>query len=522
MNGERPMVKKILIAGAAVLVVLLVVGAVWVRSVFANDGVKNAVAAQVSKALGQPVTIGDIGAKIYPRVTVNLNDVGIGQPAKITVKTLSFGTDFRALLSRRIEHATVNLSGARIELPLPDFSITSGDSTPSADSSSPIEIVSIDEVALNGVEIVSGGRTLTGDVVVVPQGQGVTVRKISIGADNAKIDITGDIKDLSGPVGSLTIKAGTLNFDQLLDFVTDFAGGAGTSTASSGTGEHASDAQGSPSTMNLTVTLDAAKASMGGLTLDTLSGRANVTGDRVMLEPVSFGLFGGRYDGTLALSLGRIPDFRLKAKLTGVDMAAATAFAGSPNAVTGKMAGTIDLTGRGMDAPTVMKSARGTARVDVTDGTVKNLGLIQTVVAATSGRSDASPQGNRSRDEPFSRLGATLNVSGGSASTQDLKFESKDIMLSAAGGLKLDGSALNFQGQVQLSDELSKQAGRDLVRYTQEQGRVTVPAVITGSADHPQVAIDLTSMVKRAMTNKANEEVQKAIQKGLGGLLKKK
>jgi uncharacterized protein involved in outer membrane biogenesis len=513
------MVKKILIAVAAVLVVLLVVGAVWVRSVFANDGVKNAVAAQVAKALGQPVTIGGIGAQIYPRVTVNLNDVGIGQPAKIKVQTLSLGTDFRALLSRRIEHATVNLSGARIELPLPEFSIASGDASPAADSSSPIEIVSIDEVALNGVEIVSGGRTLTGDIVVVPQGKGVNVRKISIGADSAKIDITGDIKDLSGPVGSLTVKAGALNFDQLIDFMTDFAGGAGTMTS----GDRPSEAPPSPSAMNLAIALDAEKASMGGLTLDKLSGKANLTGDRVMLEPVGFGLFGGRYDGTLALSLGKVPDFRLKAKLTGVDMAAATAFAGSPNVVTGKMAGTIDLTGRGMDAPTVMKSARGTARVDVTDGTVKNLGLIQTVVVATSGRTDAaSSRGNGSRDEPFTRLGATLNVAGGSASTQDLKFESKDIMLSAAGGLRLDGSVLNFQGQVQLSDELTKQAGRDLVRYTQEQGRVTIPATITGSADHPQVSVDVSSMAKRALTNKANEEAQKAIQKGLGGFLKKK
>lgn len=516
------MVKKILIAVAAVLVVLLVVGAVWVRSVFANDGVKNAVAAQVSRALGQPVTIGDIGAQIYPRVTVNLTDVGIGQPAKIKVKTLSLGTDFRALLSRRIEHATVNLAGARIELPLPDFAVGSSESkpTPDAPSSSPVEIVSIDEVALNGVEIVSGGRTVTGDVVVVPQGKGVNVRKISIGAGSARIDITGDIKDLSGPVGSLTVKAGALNFDQLMDFMTDFAGGAG---ASSTSGDRGSEAAASPSTMNLAIALDADKASMGGLTLDKLSGKANLTGERVMLEPVSFGLFGGRYDGTLALSLGKVPNFRLKARLTGIDMAAATAFAGSPNAVTGKLAGTIDLSGRGMDAPSVMKSARGTARVDVTDGTVKNLGLIQSVVVATSGRADAaSPKANGSRDEPFSRLGATLNISGGSGSTQDLKFESKDIMLSAAGGLKLDGSALNFQGQVQLSDELSKQAGRDLVRYTQDQGRVTIPATITGSADQPHVAIDVTSMAKRAMTNKANEEAQKAIQKGLGGFLKKK
>ena len=50
----------------------------------------------------------------------------------------------------------------------------------------------------------------------------------------------------------------------------------------------------------------------------------------------------------------------------------------------------------------------------------------------------------------------------------------------------------------------------------------SIPATITGSADHPQVAIDVSSMAKRAVTNKANEEAQKAISKGLSGFLKKK
>ena len=88
--------------------------------------------------------------------------------------------------------------------------------------------------------------------------------------------------------------------------------------------------------------------------------------------------------------------------------------------------------------------------------------------------------------------------------------------------MKLDGTAINLQGQVQLSDELSKQAGSDLVRYTQDQGKVTLPATITGSADSPQVRIDVGSMARRAVTNKANEEAQKAITKGLGGFFKKK
>ncbi len=133
----------------------------------------------------------------------------------------------------------------------------------------------------------------------------------------------------------------------------------------------------------------------------------------------------------------------------------------------------------------------------------------------------ANQMAGHSRDEPFSRLGATLTVAGGSASTQDLRLESKDLLLAAAGAVRLDGSAVNLLGQVQLSEALSQQAGRDLVRYTQEQGRVTLPATITGPAGHLQVHIDVAAMAKRAITNRASEEVQKALKNGLGGLFKK-
>jgi hypothetical protein len=158
---------------------------------------------------------------------------------------------------------------------------------------------------------------------------------------------------------------------------------------------------------------------------------------------------------------------------------------------------------------------------------VKNLGLVRSVVLVTAGRADvprssAMNAAAEEKDEPFSKLAATLAVGDGAARTDDLRFESKDLLLSAGGTVRLDGSAINLAGDVQLSDELSKQAGRDLVRYTQEQGRVTLPATITGSAAAPQVRIDVASMAKRALTNRANEEVQKALKGGLGGLFRKK
>ena len=59
-----------------------------------------------------------------------------------------------------------------------------------------------------------------------------------------------------------------------------------------------------------------------------------------------------------------------------------------------------------------MKTARGNAKVTITNGVVKNLALVKSAVAATSLDPQAvvaSSQGPH--DEPFSELGASLSIS---------------------------------------------------------------------------------------------------------------
>jgi uncharacterized protein involved in outer membrane biogenesis len=522
------MVKKIVIGVVAVILLALGSAFFFVRSILATESVRTAIAAQVSKAIGQPVTIGGIGAGIFPRVTVNLNDVSIGAPARIKVATLHVGTDFGALISRRIEHGAVRLSGARIELPLPPLGTSSAapDAGPDA-GSAPIEIVSIDEIILSNVEIVSGGRTLRGEIDAVLQGPGVVLRKIELSAADTTIKATGQLTDLNGPAGELHINAGTLNLDQLLAFAADFAAGSGqtSSPARPAVRQAARPVPRSNATaLNVTVSLDADRASMGGLTIDKLTGRARVTPDSILVEPIGFGLFGGRYEGTLAVNVaGDAPAFRWRAALTGIDVAAATTFAGSPNTVSGRLSGKIDLMGRGADAATALKTARGTARVDIVDGVIKKLGLVRHIVIATSMRDGAATQATSggSTDEPFTRLGATLAIANGAATTSDLRFESKDLLLNATGSVRLDATAVNLAGNVQLSEELSKQSGNDLQRYAGQQGRVTLPATISGPADDLSVKIDVADMARRAVANRANEEAQKRLKTGLGGLLRR-
>src|SRR6202022_3391182 len=120
----------------------------------------------------------------------------------------------------------------------------------------------------------------------------------------------------------------------------------------------------------------------------------------------------------------------------------------SRDALTGRLTGRIDLTARGSDAAAILSSAKGTARGDIVNGAVKNPGLPRRVVLATSMRSDSVGQiRGGSKNEPFSRLGATLNVGNGAMNTEDLRFESADVSLGAAGSVQLNGSAINLKGQ---------------------------------------------------------------------------
>ena len=160
--------KRLVLVAVAVIVLAGVGLAFLARYVLTGPDVRAAVEAQVSAALGQPVTIGGLGASVYPRVTMDLTDVTIGRPARIQLASVHVGTGLRALISRRVEHADVRVTGARVTLPLPSLG-ASGTAAPAVgEGKPPVEIVSIDEIVLRGVEVVSGGRTLHGDIELVP------------------------------------------------------------------------------------------------------------------------------------------------------------------------------------------------------------------------------------------------------------------------------------------------------------------------------------------------------------------
>lgn len=514
---------KRIILGLVVLLALAGAGVgMWARSVLTGDAVRAAVAAQIAAAIGQPVTIGDIGASIYPRVSVDLADVAIGDPVRVRLGALHIGTDFGALLSRRIEHGAVRADRVRLELPLPPLAAGGAAQPPGeAVAAPPVEIVSIDEIALRNVEVVSGDRTLRGDAELVPERGGVRLRRVALSAEDTTVEITGLLSAFDPIEGEIAVAGRSVDLDRLLAFLAEFAASAAPAGAGASGGEE--EAGSAIGRLVCRLTLDSAAS--GGLALSGVSATAIVTPGGVALDPLAFGVFGGRYEGSMRLQLGTPPRFAWRAAVSGVDLEALMTYAGAPGTISGTLAAQLALEGTGLDMDRALRSARGTLGLDVTDGTVAHLGLVRAVVTATSMRGDrlagvvsGAREAAGSRAERFSRLGGTMTLADGVMRTADLVFRSPDVDLTAAGTLSLATLTADLAGRVQLSEALSKEAGSDLYRYTQEGGRVTLPATVRGPLTDLAVRVDLADASRRAIRNRATEEIERALDRNTRAL----
>jgi uncharacterized protein involved in outer membrane biogenesis len=498
-----------------------------------GDNVRTAVAAQLASAIGQPVSIGGLAASIYPRVTMELTDVSIGQPTRIQLQRAHVGTDFRALLSRRIEHAAVRVNGARIELPLPPFAVpgpTASKGEGASTSEWPIEIASVDEIVLTDVSVIGGGRTLKGAIELVPRSSGVELRRVSLAADETTVEMTGTIDSLSPLKARVQARATEVNFDRLLAFFSDFAAAPAAASTTASTSSPAGGSLAGSLVLDLTL----GRAATGALALSDVRATATVSPQEVTLSPVALEVFNGRYEGSMHLTLGQASRFRWEGKVSGIDTGSVMAFAGTPNTITGTLAGTLALEGTGLEMEQALRTSRGTARVEISNGSIAGLALVRTIVLATSGRGGyatsaqtaVTSQGNTGEAERFSRLAATLALADGVIRTNDLALQSTDVDLAGAGAVALATMTTAVKGQVQLSNELSKKGGTDLYRYAQQDGRVTLPVTVSGPLASLSVRIDLAQATSRAIQNRMNEELNKAIErnlpKGFQGLFPKK
>jgi hypothetical protein len=112
-------VRRLIVAALAAAAVLIVVAGAWAYWFFSGDGFRRALEAQSAAWIGAPVHIGAARAQFLPRIAVQLRDVRVGDPARLTLDDVELAADLRPLLAGRLENADVRVSDSRIDMPPP-------------------------------------------------------------------------------------------------------------------------------------------------------------------------------------------------------------------------------------------------------------------------------------------------------------------------------------------------------------------------------------------------------------------
>jgi hypothetical protein len=215
-------------------------------------------------------------------------------------------------------------------------------------------------------------------------------------------------------------------------------------------------------------------------------------------------LFGGTYTGALRATLGEALDMRVESKIADLDVAQLAAFGGVPDTITGRLSGSGTFTGRGADIGAMLQSARGGGSASIVAGTIRRLNLIRTVVLFFGRPApDAAPGA-----DTFDRIDATFSLAQRVINAQEFSLRSADADIVGQGTLSLATKALEGSAELRLSEDLSKQAGTDLVRYTREGNRVVLPARLSGSLSEPRITIDAAAAARRGLRNEAERRLK--------------
>ena len=482
---------------------LLAGGYYLLQWLLVSDLMRTELERQLSAYLQQPVAIKSARAAIFPRVALALDTVVIGAQQSIALEDVRIVTGLRPLLSRRVEQAEVKVRNGRLTLPLP-FTLTP-EIGPAVAEPTGFALASVESIELRGITLVSGGQEWQVDADCAVAGNRLDVSQLTASGPTTRLRASGALTSISGLQGQFTAQAESLGVDELLAF---------------GSGLSRSPASGmtpaAPTPMNLVIALTAPAGRFGGYDFRGLTTTASITPAGLALAPLSVSSFGGTFAGRLDVNTARAtPAMKLAGRVDSLDVATVLQAAGSQGGVTGTLGGAVTLAASGTETQALLRTARGSVAATIVNGTMPRLELVRPIVLAFGKPTGAPPAGSGST---FTRLGGNFALADGTMTTGDLTMTSRDFDLAGGGTVHLASGALSARSNVVLSVELTAQAGVDLRRYAQEDGRVVVPATLGGTLQQPTVSLDVAAAARRALTN----ELERRTRSLLDGLFKRK
>jgi AsmA protein len=242
---------------------------------------------------------------------------------------------------------------------------------------------------------------------------------------------------------------------------------------------------------------------------------AEVKGQQARLNNLSFQVFNGRVKAQGGLTLGTpAAPFDGKVAIQGLQLGPVLEAVGTDKvSVSGTAATELALHGRGFSMPELTQALEGTGHMTIKDGKLEGINLMQEALTLLK---VAGITQDHVKATAFSTIEGDLAIKQGIINLQRFLMDSHDFQATALGTIRFD-QTLNVKANLNLPEGLSNQiAGKSPVaKLAMTGGRITVPLVITGTAQAPAYSLDAKAVgakVQEQVTEKAKEAVGELLQ----------
>ena len=257
------------------------------------------------------------------------------------------------------------------------------------------------------------------------------------------------------------------------------------------------------------------RASLGNIVFENIDVGLNSSNGKMRIFPISSELFGGRYSGDVRIDVsGAAPVLSMSEKIAGVDLALLAKAMFDQDNVTGAIAGSFVLTGRGSDIAVIQSSLSGDMSIELRDGAFIGTDVWYELRKARALlKGEQPPKAELPAKTDFNSLRMTGVVANGVLSSDDLFAELPFMQLTGGGQINIPAGTLNLAMDARILERpefLENATQEELNEFTE----AVIPLKITGPIASPSIRPDLEKLLKKRVEDEIKEQLRDKL-KGL-------
>jgi hypothetical protein len=255
--------------------------------------------------------------------------------------------------------------------------------------------------------------------------------------------------------------------------------------------------------------LTAERARFSGLELTGFRSHVVLDDGTLRFDDAVFDLYGGAHDGRFEVDLEDPGlSYRLESAIEGVDLNGLVSAWASDTAglVQGTGALSLDVAGRAGEEG-AEGLARGTARLDLRDGSLSGEGLMKQLSEALAKYGAERMEGDRT---VFDEIFASFTIGDRRLRTEDFRLRSPDLDLDGRGAIGFDLAVA-----MDVTAALSPEVTRNLVAQVPQlefrvgqDGRLTAPMKVGGTLAEPVVVLDVQKILEEGLGDSIRDRLK--------------